>query len=200
MGESWIWPILVIQSRSIYGMGDNLPVNHVSWCDIVGAEGAPEQCLGYTNSFLKKLNENYGGSNPYKGDGTDVYRLPTNKEWEYAIRAKTSSRYACGEYVAGENGCPGSMGWFIENNGPQHTPEYGLKPVGTKQPNAWGLYDMHGNVWEWLHKAPESTENPTRTGGSWKDYRDALDSVVRGFTLSPKSQSNNIGFRLVHFP
>src|SRR5437667_5221339 len=75
--------------------------------------------------FLQKLNA--------RGDGYR-YRLPAEAEWEYAARAGTSGPYA---------GNLDAMAWYEQNSGKQ------THPVGQKQPNAWGLYDMHGNVWEW---------------------------------------------------
>lgn len=100
-----------IYSAPSHFQGNNLPVEMVSW----------NRC----QQFLEGLNA--------VGDG-NVYRLPTEAEWEYACRAGTTGDYA---------GDLDALGWYDKNSGNK------THPVGQKQPNAWGLYDMHGNVWEW---------------------------------------------------
>ncbi len=125
---------------ALSNVGPNQPMYYVSWEE--------------TQDFINKLNE--------RNDGY-VYRLPTKAEWEYACRARTSGDYA---------GNLNTLGWYADNSGrEQHNSlaewvksgrdaqKYrdqfwkpngnGTHDVGTKAPNAWGLYDMHGNVWEW---------------------------------------------------
>jgi formylglycine-generating enzyme required for sulfatase activity len=191
------------------GLGDNYPIYDVSWCDIVGAEGDAVNCGSYTNSFLKRLNEQHGGSNPYKGDGTDIYRLPTEAEWEYAARAGTTTTYACppdSGIDGNSTACLDAMGWYSDNNTPN-----GTKPVGGKLANAWSLYDMHGNVSEWVQDwfngaySGDTQYNPTGAstgahrglrGGGWPVYAVHARSASRnGYT--PNSRLSTFGFRLV---
>jgi formylglycine-generating enzyme required for sulfatase activity len=137
-------------------------------------------------NFLLRLNEK---SLDY------LYRLPTEAEWEYACRAGTT-----GDYAGGVD----SLAWYRNNSGnTTHT-------VGQKSPNAWGLYDMHGNVWEWCqdwYEAYASAEavDPKGAstgaarvlrGGSWTRPAASLHSARRsGF--SSGTRNNSLGFRLV---
>jgi sulfatase modifying factor 1 len=115
------------------GEADDRPVNQVSWYDAI--------------EFCNRLSEREGLTPAYRRDGdnvswdtaTDGYRLLTEAEWEYACRAGTRTRYSFGD---GE-GKLGEYAWYSKNSG--NAPH----PVGTRQPNPWGLHDMHGNVWEW---------------------------------------------------
>jgi formylglycine-generating enzyme required for sulfatase activity len=99
------------------------PVENVSWHDC--------------QKFLKKLNSEVRGRRP----GGGLFRLPTEAEWEYACRAGTTTRFHNGDEERGL----GDVAWYRENSGDT------THPVGQKKPNAWGLHDMHGNVWEWCH-------------------------------------------------
>lgn len=142
-----------------------------------------------TQEFIKKLNT--------MGDG--MYRLPTEAEWEYACRAGTTGDYA---------GNLNEMAWYGSNTavGKSH-------PVGTKKPNTWELYDMHGNVDEWVQDwygnySSESVTDPTgaadgsdrvNRGGNWAVNDLGLRSASRNFN-SPSNRDIICGFRLVRIP
>ncbi len=126
-----------------------------------------------------------------------TYRLPTEAEWEYACRAGTTGPYA-GEL--------NSMAWYDSNSGNK------THPVGTKQENGFGLYDMHGNVWEWCmdwysenYYSQRVSDNPTGPsagsfrlirGGSWVGNAQDCRSAGR-YGLAPTFRDDYLGFRLL---
>ncbi|MCL1958277.1 MAG: formylglycine-generating enzyme family protein [Spirochaetes bacterium] len=128
------------------------------------------------------------------------YRLPTEAEWEYACRAETTTAYNMGDTISDDTG------WYKSNSGDK-THEVGLKPA-----NAWGLHDMHGNVWEWCwdwynpgyySSSPTNdplgaSSGPVRVvrGGSWYNSAENLRSAYRGGN-DPNGRYINLGFRLV---
>ncbi|WP_005223260.1 formylglycine-generating enzyme family protein [Marichromatium purpuratum] len=136
------------------------------------------------------------------------YALPTEAQWEYACRAGTTTRWSCSD----DEKELGRHAWYAQNAGGK------LHPVGEKQPNPWGLFDMHGNVWEWcsdwyssdysqlLGAGSEQTprENPTGSesgssrvirGGSWDYVADGCRSAYR-YHWHPSDRYYILGFRL----
>ena len=133
-----------------------------------------------------------------------VYRLPTEAEWEYACRAGSTTRWSFGD----NESLLGDYAWYSGNNSPS-----GTKAVGGKLPNAWGLYDMHGNVWEWVRDrydsgyynssprvdplGPDTGSDRVRRGGYFGDNRPVnLRSAYRYYD-SPGDRYRGIGVRLV---
>jgi len=123
-------------------------------------------------------------------------RLPTEAEWEYACRAGSTGKYA-------GTGNLEDMGWYEDNSGGK------THPVGTKQPNAWGLYDMHGNVWEWCADCygdypsgavtdprGASSGYPVFRGGSWGSDAGHCRSARRDYSYSSYLY-RTLGFRPV---
>ena len=114
---------------------DELPIEHISWLDAV--------------KFCNKLSERERQQPFYEINGNDDvrvpdwnasgYRLPTEAEWEYACRAGSTTVF----YFGPDESELGDYAWFVDNSGRQ------THPVGQKKPNAFGLYDMLGNVYEW---------------------------------------------------
>jgi formylglycine-generating enzyme required for sulfatase activity len=97
------------------------PAVYISWDDV--------------QALIQRLNE---------WEGRNLYRMPTEAEWEYACRAGTSTRWSFGN----QTGLLGDYAWFQDNTWSAGEPY--AHPVGLLLPNPWGLYDMHGNVWEWV--------------------------------------------------
>lgn len=143
--------------------------------------------------FIKRLNEI---------EDTDSYRLPSEAEWEYACRAGTTTRFCFGD----DESKLGDYAWYAGNS------DYETHPVGQRNPNPWGLYDMHGNVWEWCQDSYHSNYNGAPSDGSaWEDG-DSSNRVLRGGSWNldagdcrsashagshPGNRDSFVGFRLL---
>lgn len=179
------WQAIMGNNPSYFkNCSDRCPVEKVSWNDV--------------QAFIKKLNTMDSGRN---------YRLPTETEWEYAARAGTQAPFA--------------FGYCLSTNYANYHGNYPLTgcskgqyrkktlPVGSLQKNAWGLYDMHGNVWEWCQdwygaystgnvinpSGPSSGWNRVFRGGSWNDNASYCRSARR-YRILPECRIDNLGFRL----
>jgi formylglycine-generating enzyme required for sulfatase activity len=161
------------------------------------------------NDFCRKLTDALRKDKLLAED--EVIRLPSEAEWEYACRAGSTTRYCFGD-AASSDGLESSAGdlkdyaWFKGNSKGEDP------PVGKKKPNAWGLYDMHGYVWEWCadawhpsHEGASTDGKPRRDkdvkervirGGSWADDADASRSAFRAGKPAG-TRSDTIGFRCV---
>lgn len=190
------WKAIMRKNPSYFkDCGDNCPVEQVSWHD--------------ANAFISKLNQKAGN---------DIYRLPTEAEWEYAAKSKGKN-----EKWAGTNNEPeiADYGWYKSNSGGK------TQQVGQKKPNSFGLFDMSGNVMEWVkdgyHKnayTKHVKHNPINSfgdfdlqekpgsarmiplttcvlrGGSWNDKQYYIRTSVR-FNDLPDNTDKTYGFRLV---
>jgi formylglycine-generating enzyme required for sulfatase activity len=173
------------------GLGDNYPAYYVSWNDC--------------QDFINQLNEHIRDTN----QDAFTFRLPSEAEWEYACRAGTQTRFFFGDsVVTAEGKTAADYMWYKGNNEPP-----GTKAVGQKLPNAWGLYDMHGNVWEWCqdwyHDSYQGApvdgspwEEPVSKfrilhGGDWDNEARTCRSANRNDHRGPDDRSPDLGFRLV---
>ena len=120
--------------------------------------------------------------------GLSTLDLPSEAEWEYAARAGVTTKWLCGDSETGL----GDYAWYCENSGSE------THPVAQKAPNAWGLYDVHGNVWEWcLNRYPSDYVDGYRVlrGGSYDDDASICAFASRDYN-SPSSDWYYYGFRL----
>ena len=169
--------------------GDRYPASYVSWED--------------ATEFCRRLADRERAAGLLLAG--ESYRLPTEAEWEYACRAGSGTRYHFGDW----EGSLGEYAWFDENT--MNIDETYAHEVGRKRANAWGLFDMHGNLSEWCSDrygaryyrvAPgtdplgpsEGAERVSR-GGAW--YDDASDCWSAGRRSFPPKLRENLGFRVV---
>ncbi|AEH61370.1 protein of unknown function DUF323 [Methanosalsum zhilinae DSM 4017] len=200
-------PVHKVNIKTPFYLG-RYPVTNKEWGDVMGTKpssrfmeddkAVSKVSWNDAQQFIQKLNEM---------ENTDKYRLPSEAEWEYACRAGTSTKYHFGNdhlYLS-------EYGWYRDNS------DRGPKPVGQKKSNTWGLYDMHGNVWEWTQdvysdnykNAPddgspveigESSSNVMRVlrGGSWQTSAAGCRSASRFFNPPDvHRRSSRIGFRIL---
>ncbi len=188
--------------------GDDCPVETVSWDDC--------------QAFIQELNQR---------EKTDKYRLPTEAEWEYACRAGTKTELYTGAMkVLGGNNAPalGDIALYGGNSCAEYQGAFdcsgwserqyacslcGTNPGAGKKPNAWGLYDMLGNVWEWCQDrygeytsghltdpiGPSSGEDRVCRGGSWDSFALGCRAAAR-YGESPDWKDHLIGFRVARSP
>ena len=191
----------VMGSNPSFFKGRDHPVENISWNEV--------------NAFIRELN---------KLEGETVYRLPTEAEWEYAAKASTDLRYAGTNNVidlclyanvadvSERRKHPEWDGWR-ERSVSCDDGFDGTSPVGSLLPNAWGLYDMTGNVWEWVNdwydagyysvspvidpQGPARGTHHVKRGGSWTDSERFLPVWFRIGDAPGIRRGNMLGFRIV---
>ncbi len=182
--------------------GDDLPVEQVSWYDAL--------------NFCNRLSQSEGLTPCYTINGTKVtsdfeangYRLPTEAEWEYAAKAGTKTDFYSGKLTYSGNSPidPNldKIAWYSANS------SNATHPVGQKTPNAFGLYDMSGNVWEWCwdryaeypsketkdYQGPEIGTYRVYRGGGWRNLAWYCRSTNRDRNYLD-DKNNSLGFRVV---
>ncbi len=167
--------------------GDDLPVENVSWNE--------------AKEFCQKLSRQTGKN----------YRLPTEAEWEYACRARTTTPFAFGSSLSSEQA--NFNGEYPYGNAPKGVYRGKTMRVGSFKENKFGLYDMHGNVWEWCEDVWHDSYNGAPSdgsawlsggdsslrvlrGGSWSSNGDACRAASRDWN-APGDRDDNVGFRVV---
>jgi formylglycine-generating enzyme required for sulfatase activity len=193
--------------------GPSLPVDSVSWYDAVEFCNALSLRDGlqpvYSIDKTKADPNNVGSSDPLKWtvaqDMTKSgYRLPTEAEWEYAYRAGSAGDFYWGNAINDD------YLWYDGNSGAV------THPVGMRTPNAFGLYDMSGNVWEWCwdwwtdysqYASALSTTNPVgqaagenrmfKGGGATSKATDPIRAASHAWNANPNYRDGNLGFRVV---
>jgi formylglycine-generating enzyme required for sulfatase activity len=215
------------------GCGGDCPVEKINWWDALAyadqltlAKGqtpcyvlASVVCTDGANAgadYMACENAKHGGISSANWGLQGVtsvydctgYRLPTEAEWEYAIRAGTTTAFYSGPitqlYCSPRDPNLDPIAWYCGNDGTT------TMAVGQKLPNAWGLYDMSGNVWQWIWdwygpysgnvvdpEGPASGKSRVLRGGGWSDGAEFCRSAMRGYDDIPGTRGNNLGFRLV---
>lgn len=193
-------PVHKVTIEEPYYLG-KFEVTQEQWREVMGnnpssfeGDSHPVESVSWDDvqEFIEKLNEK---------EGTNKYRLPSEAEWEYACRAGTTTRY----YFGDDESKLGDYAWYSSNSDETH-------PVGEKKPNSWGLYDMHGNVWEWCqdsyhsnyHGAPSDggvwesggSSDRVKRGGGWINSAMNCRSANRRGD-DPGSRDSSIGFRVL---
>lgn len=173
------WARVMDDNPSHFTGDERLPVENVTWFDV--------------QTFLQRLSKRAGTH----------FRLPTETEWEYACRAGRAEPFASGATLsAGDANIAADIRESIAGRG-------GTRAVGSYSPNGWGLFDMHGNVWEWTADehcpySPDGTSAPSSCGsdlkvirgGSWYYEADSARCGLR-YTHRPGDRGFSLGFRIV---
>ena len=184
------WQKIMGSNPSRFKNGDNYPVEYVSWKDAY--------------NFIKKLNQYH--ENKYR------FALPTEAQWEYACRAGTTTPFYFGDNLSTDQA--NYNGNLPYKDGPLGIYRESTTSVGTFRANGFGIFDMHGNVWEWCHdryegqfslgevndpKGPSSGVSRVIRGGCWNDGAWICRSAYRNLS-TPSSRHSYTGFRITMRP
>lgn len=203
MGSLNETPIHQVTISNNFYMG-TFPVTQYQWESVMGSNPSkfigtdrPVEMISWDDcqEFIRHLNTT----------GKGLFRLPTEAEWEYCCRAGSSGAFCFGD----DENQLGDYAWYKANSDSQ------TQPVGKKKSNAWGLRDMHGNVWEWCQDwyddySDESTTDPQGAllgsfpvrvfrGGCWRGVAGFAESAHRG-GRGPSYRDGILGMRLVYVP
>lgn len=183
-------------------VGDNLPANGITYyqallyCNAMSMQASLVPCY-YDNASYTALYS--GGDKVHWNKKANGYRLPTEDEWKFAAKANTDFKYA------GSNNLD-EVGWYsydLSRPITKGNSDDQLQAVGKKKPNAFGLYDMCGNIWEWcwLHSHPvmkEYNSMPPMMGGSYYGSAEECEIDFNGIHHTLKNtESPALGFRVV---
>ncbi len=180
------------------------------WGEVMGSNpsefidyGRPVECVSWEDAqeFVEKLNEM---------EGTDKYRLPSEAEWDYACNARTTTinKLIREDYAWYDGGS--RMDLYYDVYSDAYRAHSGTYPVGQKKPNPWGLYDMYGNVWEWVQDRYHDDYNGAPSDGSAWERGNSPYRVTRGgswssdfwmctfrYSFIPSYRYHNLGFRVL---
>jgi formylglycine-generating enzyme len=188
-------PQHLVQISQGFWMGET-PVTQAQWQAVMGSnpsgfkgELRPVETVTWpeSRSFAEKLNALFPGLGA---------ALPSEAQWEYACRAGTQTAFNDGSACTvpeGKDPALDQLGWFDDNSGAQ------THEVKLKKPNAWGLYDMHGNVWEWCADAWDEKASASRDAGAIDprvdNTDDSADRVLRGGSWGGRARYCRAAFR-----
>jgi formylglycine-generating enzyme required for sulfatase activity len=188
-----------------FRQGDDHPVVAVSWFDAVHYCNWLSAKEGFKPAYV------ISGTNVSWDRSADGYRLPTEAEWEYACRAGTETPFSAGERLStAQANYNGNFPYSFGNRG---LFRMATMPVGSFSPNNWGIYNMHGNIWEWCWDfygipaeapavnpaGPDSGAHRVNRGGDWSTAAKWLRSAARSSNF-PETAGSSLGFRLARTP